>query len=714
MNIRLPIVVALPLLMLIISGSPAQEPTSPPPVEGLQKKNTAPPEAGEKLLTKFDESKQGALAWERSLAAGRKRALAEKRPLLVVAGAPWCPHCTRLKKEMDKPEAQTALRRFVLVELNVDDHPADARELSVSGIPALRIIDARGQVIASKEGYQSADQLVDWLEEGAESAPPELPEFLTATDKPDEAAIAKLIAQMAHADALRREAAIRRLLPYPEIVAKPTVGAFREGKLAARLAALELLRDWKAPIAGLDPWRPETLTDQRLAALDEWVRANKPERPAVRELSEQERSDVERDLARLIAADDADVEALRERLARWRTAILTEVAAASRSAADDAARERLQALRYRLLASDALALAWPGGLDRLSSTRGELRRDAVSELVQRATTADDALLLELFKDPDPLVRELALSGLQKVAGDGSHSALAGLLNDPEPNMRAAVLKQLAEKPASSLIPVIAAYTEREQDPDLLIHAIRFLKAAKGEAAFARLVKLLEHESWQVRAEAAEAIAETAGSYRNDDSRANAYVALIGLLDDEDPFVISRALGGMQRADLEAAVEPLTKVIEKHPDLAPRAIEALVSGSTMRQKAIPHLRKYLTNANPAVRAAAIEGLSNSDTEVMDDLLIDGLNDAESIVRQAAAQALAKLFNAAAEAHNNGDTTFAGPFEDVAEPPSGGGLVSRALEFLVGAARKNPPKADKPDEPVKPDEVAKSAEKQEDKT
>jgi HEAT repeat protein len=112
-------------------------------------------------------------------------------------------------------------------------------------------------------------------------------------------------------------------------------------------------------------------------------------------------------------------------------------------ATSDAERERLVALRYRLAAAGNLALNWPGGLERLAATNAEIRHQAASELATMATAAEQPLLLELFSDPDPFVREVALRGLKTVGGEEAIASLAGLLNDPEPNVRAAVLKQLA-------------------------------------------------------------------------------------------------------------------------------------------------------------------------------------------------------------------------------------------------------------------------------
>ena len=94
--------------------------------------------------------------------------------------------------------------------------------------------------------------------------------MLLASGEPSATAVVQLVKQFQEQNPALREAAIRRLLPYPNVARRLVIKAFREGKLSARLAAFELLEQWKAPLADLDPWRPETFTRERLARLDKW------------------------------------------------------------------------------------------------------------------------------------------------------------------------------------------------------------------------------------------------------------------------------------------------------------------------------------------------------------------------------------------------------------------------------------------------------------
>src|SRR5206468_8143466 len=113
-------------------------------------------------------------------------------------------------------------------------------------------------------------------------------------------------------------------------------------------------------------------------------------------------------MRQMLAAPAAEATAIRERLARHGRLLLPLVYEQLRTAESDEARQRLTALRYRLVATDELALSWPGGIERLAAPDARTRHRAMDELTNRATSADEPLLLELFSDPEPLVRELAL------------------------------------------------------------------------------------------------------------------------------------------------------------------------------------------------------------------------------------------------------------------------------------------------------------------
>jgi HEAT repeat protein/thiol-disulfide isomerase/thioredoxin len=585
------------------------------------------------------------LPWLTSLSEGQRQAQAQRKPVLVRVGASWCPACRRLAAEIEKPSVQEELSRWTLVALDADADEDAARELSVTGIPALRIRTGMGELVASQDGFLKAEDLVSWLKQHFDEASAEADAVLLASGEPDALAVVRLVRQLQQRSPLVRETAIRRLAPFPVQARTQVVRAFTKGTLAQQLAALELLGTWHAPIEGLDPWQPETLSADRLAKLQTWAeRFQPPAKPEVAKPSPQQLAEAGRQIDRMLKGDATEAEAIRDRLAGLGAALLPEVAGRLKQAAADQDRRRLAALRYRLVAANSLPLRWPGGLERLAATDPRQRRQAADELARLATAEEQPLLVELFADPDPLVREFSLRGLQNIGGGQATESLVKLLADPEPNVRAAVLKQLEEKPAVGMVPKVAEYVEREKDPDLVVHAIRFLRAAGGPVAAKTLIKLLKHDVWQVRAEAAQSLKEHSshsyGSFSSGGSgeqlQADVYVALLELLGDSDAFVVSRAVEGLSGVDMEVAVEPLVRAVAKHPEVGPQIVELLAAGRTMRKSAVVELRKLRLHANPLVRAAALRGLFNNSPEEIAKEILPGLSDTDGRVRTAAAQ------------------------------------------------------------------------------
>jgi HEAT repeat protein len=678
--------------------------------------------------------------------------------MLIRVGASWCAPCRKLAAEIEKPSVQAELARWTPVYLDADKAEEEVAELNVTTMPALRIRTMLGEPVAAADTILSAEDLVSWLRKQYEAASAEADEVLLTDDEPDAAAVVRLIRQFRQRNPAIREAAVRRLAPYPQKARVEVVQAFAEGGLARQLAALELLRQWRAPVADLDPWQPQSLTKERLAALNSWAEKFKlPEGEAktvpggeaktvpgskaktvpggeaktvpggeAKKLAEQDLVEARRDIDRMLKANPGDVEAIRDRLAACGPALLPEITARLKETAADELRQRLWALRYRLVASDSLVLRWPGGLERLAATDPRRRQQAADELARLATVADQPLLVELFSDNDPLVREFSLRALQNIGGQETTAALVKLLADPEPNVRAAVLKQLEEKPDVTIVPKLANYLKTEKDADLVVHAIRFLQAAGGSTATRALIPLLRHESWQVRAEACEALGKIRENDRfgnNDESgeklQAEVYAAMLDLLGDTDAFVVSRAVEGLSRADMVVAVEPLVRAAGKHPDLAPKIVAMLAEGQKMRIAALSHLRKFRKHDNPLVRAAAMGMILPGDTG---DELAVGLQDPSDKVRIATARVLfqsmegqrsafAQQLRQQGEAGGADDPFGAGP---MVSPPAETSIFSGVLSFFnqsepaVKSALKSVPArddsklAEKSDAPKKPGE------------
>lgn len=579
------------------------------------------------------------LEWRKDLAEARVTARRTGKPLLIRVGSESCPYCRMLEQTMTEPDVIAALEPWILVDLRLETASDVIVPLAIGPIPALRAQTPLARTVAAQEGAIPAEDLLKWLHAALESVKEsrKSDELLLSETELTDAVVRDLVPLLGVRDPSVREAALRRLQLRPGLAAVPVAVAFQEGSLASQLTALELLEGWRAPVVGIDPWQPETRTRPRLQSIAEWAaaRAAMPDDDAA---PAETPPSLEQQLVRYLTAPEDEAHAIRERLARFGRLILPQVYAALSTTENSDQRSRLTWLRYRLVASERAALAWPGGLERLSAADLELRQQAAEELAAQATAADAQLLLEVFSDPAPLIREIALQALHTTGSTDVGGALLRLLQDPNPNVQAAVLNQLAESPGAEVVPELARYVKDQTDADLVGHAVRVLAAAPGPQSVEALTDLLDHEDWQVRAATVDALSRKASSESEQTAKADILVALLGHLEDPDAFVVGRVVQAFARADLPLAIDPLVKAAQAHPELGPAVVVALSSTQNVRMKALPALRDFCQSPHAAIRAAAISAVCSIDPDASEEPLRQMLADAEPAPRIAAIEAL----------------------------------------------------------------------------
>ena len=194
------------------------------------------------------------------------------RPILVVLGAEWCGPCKQLEKELQQPIAESIFQRWVVVQVDIDEEVARAKEWQVGAVPAFRILGVDQEVAASNEGFGGLKKLQAWLAENFDSANPKTQRLLR-DDKPvDSKVIVELIAMLRDRRPANRKLIADRLAKNMELSARPLVDVLSAGNLSQKIAALEILEKWTAPIAGIDPWVPESISAERLSILSDWIR----------------------------------------------------------------------------------------------------------------------------------------------------------------------------------------------------------------------------------------------------------------------------------------------------------------------------------------------------------------------------------------------------------------------------------------------------------
>lgn len=193
------------------------------------------------------------------------------RPILVVLGAEWCGPCKQLEKELQQPIAEPIFQRWVVVKVDIDEEVALAKEWQVGAIPAFRILGIDQEVAASNEGFGGLKKLQAWLAENFDSANPKTQRLLR-DDKPiDSKVVVELIAMLRDRRPANRKLIADRLAKNKGLSARPLMDVLSEGNLSQKIAALEILEKWSAPISGMDPWEPDTISAERLTILGDWI-----------------------------------------------------------------------------------------------------------------------------------------------------------------------------------------------------------------------------------------------------------------------------------------------------------------------------------------------------------------------------------------------------------------------------------------------------------
>ncbi len=259
------------------------QPPRPPVLDPFQLEVASPvPQGSEAEITskEFDQdpirplidSTAQSIELQTDLDTAKKIALEKSRPLFVIFGASWCSWCKKLEADLDDEAADPIFAKWIVVVLDADAEPEIASDFQIDSLPSLHLLTSSGERVASFTGYQEPTGLSQWLDDNYELASPILPEILTSKSVPNEDDVTELIALLATKSKTLRELTIQRLENTRPQTCFAVAQTFLEGRLVQKLAALEILRSWQAPIAAMDPWVPDSFSTDAVAELQAWAK----------------------------------------------------------------------------------------------------------------------------------------------------------------------------------------------------------------------------------------------------------------------------------------------------------------------------------------------------------------------------------------------------------------------------------------------------------
>ncbi len=114
-----------------------------------------------------------AFEWVSEFEQGQFIAEQTERPMMVVFHADWCGACRRMEREVySRQDVGEAVAGWVPVKVDVDAHPEVADQFNVDPLPTVLLLTEEGEVLARREGYLNADQLIALLRDHAPEESP--------------------------------------------------------------------------------------------------------------------------------------------------------------------------------------------------------------------------------------------------------------------------------------------------------------------------------------------------------------------------------------------------------------------------------------------------------------------------------------------------------------------------------------------------------------
>jgi putative thioredoxin len=218
----------------------------------------------------------------RDYEAATKAAATEGKTTVLFFGARWCKWCRKMAAvALHDRGVIDAGQAFVWSKIDIDDQPDVAARYGVRGVPALRLIDSRGELVASRDGYLPAETLQSFLSAKPGEASATRASALGAARAQQLARIRawkagnvpqveleRVLDQLANSRIANPEL-IRALSELGPAIAPALVAGLDSRRLAIRAAAYQLLLETTSAKLPFDPFASEAtrkLQAQRWAA----------------------------------------------------------------------------------------------------------------------------------------------------------------------------------------------------------------------------------------------------------------------------------------------------------------------------------------------------------------------------------------------------------------------------------------------------------------
>lgn len=223
---------------------------------------------------------QSALAvdFQKNIAEARKKDT-QNRPMVVSFGAPWCGWCRKMDVDtFQSSEVKAVAEKFVWVKIDVEEEIEIAARYQVEGLPRTIVLDVKGRIIGSADGYLSPARFVKFLNESLTKPLPDkyrveelLEQLVKAEDEAEKRkAVTALVEILSKPDRLAREEILVAMKQHKGLAGSVLLDLMSDERLAMRAAAAGCLKHCLAAELEFDPFADKEARDVQLI---EWRNA---------------------------------------------------------------------------------------------------------------------------------------------------------------------------------------------------------------------------------------------------------------------------------------------------------------------------------------------------------------------------------------------------------------------------------------------------------
>ena len=221
--------------------------------------------------------------------------------------------------------------------------------------------------------------------------------------------------------------------------------------------------------------------------------------------------------------------------------------------------------------------------------------------IDQNNSEEIARLKASLTSSDEEERRNAVLTLATIGTPAAAAALATVVDDSSPKVRAAAIAGLGYTGDQNYVPLASALLARDKEVFVRKAAAYALGRLRGPVATTALVEALKYKEAEIRGAAAAALAEYAAT--------SAIEPLMRLLNDKSDFVraqAARALG-INGSAARAAIPALIKVLDSDKSIEAKQEAAIALGSIGDRSALPALNRAQRDEGPYLSRAAIDAI-----------------------------------------------------------------------------------------------------------